>query len=177
MQYNYKTELAGSEIVTLADAKAQLNISGTLDDTILNILIPESRAYVEQFCHVNLVAKTVTQSSEPEDRIKLLFEATDPITEIKYLDTDDAEQTIDVSNFNFNDVTNVLVKKSTYDWPSGMTDLRVKYTSPAYANSSEYKKSVLMVLTLFYENREGFPAQDLNRVNRYLRIKRRWGWQ
>lgn len=53
-------ETGASEIMTLAEFKAHLQITYTDDDTYLTLLIKSVRQAVERFCNISMVAKTVT---------------------------------------------------------------------------------------------------------------------
>lgn len=53
-------ETGATEIMTLTQLKAHLQITYTDDDTYLTDLIPATRQAMEQYCNISLVAKTVT---------------------------------------------------------------------------------------------------------------------
>jgi hypothetical protein len=53
-------ETGATEIMTLTELKAHLQITYTDDDTYLTALIKACRQAVERFCNISLVAKTVT---------------------------------------------------------------------------------------------------------------------
>lgn len=53
-------ETGATEVLTLVQLKAHLQITYTDDDTYLTDLIPATRQAIEQFCNISLVQKTVT---------------------------------------------------------------------------------------------------------------------
>jgi len=53
-------ETGATEIMTLTELKAHLQITYTDDDTYLTLLIKSVRQAVERFCNISMVAKTVT---------------------------------------------------------------------------------------------------------------------
>lgn len=53
-------ETGATEIMTLTELKAHLQITYTDDDTYLTFLIKAIRQAVERFCNISMVAKTVT---------------------------------------------------------------------------------------------------------------------
>lgn len=63
----------GSEPVSLADAKAHLRIDFSDDDTILSAMITASRQAIEDYCHISLVAKTITLTLEANEVPKTMF--------------------------------------------------------------------------------------------------------
>ena len=52
-------EATGSEPVTLTEAKAQLKLSTTADDTLITALITAARLQIEQYCGVSIVGREV----------------------------------------------------------------------------------------------------------------------
>lgn len=66
-----KTETyAGTEPVSLSDAKKHLRVDFTDDDSFIQALITSSRQAIEDYCHISLVQKTVTLTIKAEEELK-----------------------------------------------------------------------------------------------------------
>lgn len=69
-----KTEAyTGTEPVTLAEAKAHCRVDFTDDDTLITGLITAARTMIEDYCHVSLVQKTVTLTTQSIERPQTLY--------------------------------------------------------------------------------------------------------
>lgn len=64
---------AGTEPVSLADAKAQLRVDFTDDDSIISRMITAARQAIENFCHISIVQKTITLTLEATESARSLF--------------------------------------------------------------------------------------------------------
>lgn len=63
----------GSEPVSLVEAKAHLRVDFADDDTVLSAMITACRQAIEDYCHISLVAKTITLTLEAEEKPKTMF--------------------------------------------------------------------------------------------------------
>lgn len=65
-----------TEPITLAEAKAQcrVDIDYTDDDDFITALISQARAAIENYCHISLVEKTLTVTTEMKNKPWLLWQ-------------------------------------------------------------------------------------------------------
>ena len=86
-----------SEPISLAQAKRQLRVDGTDDDTFISSLISAARNYVENQCSVSLVAATFRQTLDAfpaSDTISLNFPPLQYVSSITYVDSAGDTQTL-----------------------------------------------------------------------------------
>lgn len=86
-----------AEPISLAQAKRQLRVDGTDDDTFITALISAARNYVEQYCDTQLVAATYKQVMDGfpnSDEIWLDRPPLLDVTSIQYVDQNGTTQTL-----------------------------------------------------------------------------------
>lgn len=90
------------EPVTLAVAKAHLNVTDTNDDTMISAMISAAREHVEHFTGRSLVAQTwlIITDDFPSWEIRVSKPRLISVTSLKYYDTDNVQQTL-VENTDF----------------------------------------------------------------------------
>lgn len=139
------------EPVSLADAKGQLRLSLTDDDTLITALIVAAREYVETFTHRALITQTWDDKRDgfPCDTIWLpkppLLMATPPV--ITYLDTNGATQTWSSSLY-------------TVDAPAG-PKARMGAIVPNYGQSYPSTRDVINAVTVRFVAGYGAAAADV----------------
>jgi len=92
-----------AEPISLAQAKRQLRVDGTDEDTFISSLISAARAHVEYTCNTQLVIATYQQKldSFPDcDTISLGIAPLVDVVSITYVDTDGATQTLSTSAYS-----------------------------------------------------------------------------
>jgi uncharacterized phiE125 gp8 family phage protein len=155
------TELA----VTLAEAKAQLNIdpSFTADDTLITACINASALYIEKIIQSPLMNQTwELQLVDFTETIKIWKTPLSSITSVSYYDVNEADQTVSNSNY-YTDLASVparIIFKSNYDAPTVFDTrfdaVRIRFVS-GYVNAAsvpaDIKEVVKLLVTHFYENR------------------------
>lgn len=133
------------EPVLIADVKTQTGLV-TADglDTVITRRIIEARQYVEQYCGRALITQTweLALDAFDGDEIELPLASAASITSIKYMDTNNVEQTLSASSYTLNDYTQpgVIHLNSGYAWPSiydVVNAVKVRYVS-GYGASGSY---------------------------------------
>lgn len=155
-----------TEPVLRADLKLHSRIIGTDQDPIIDLFLMSSREYVETRLSRQMITATweYTFDSFDETYIDLPITPVASVEDIKYFDTDGAEQTIDDANYYVDTSSEPcrIQAKSTYSWPE--TDCRpagIKVTFVAgWTQASLVPKPLRMAITLlaaaYYENREAY---------------------
>lgn len=82
-------ENSPTEPVDLASAKAQLIVTFSDDDTLITGLITKSRKIIENYCHVSIVAKTITLLADLYKEWELPY---GPVTGIQSVSTRSANE-------------------------------------------------------------------------------------
>lgn len=96
-RYTAQTIAPTAEPISLAQAKRQLRVDGTDDDTFIAGLITAARSYVENYCSSQLVVATFQQKLDQfpcGDTISLNYPPLLDVTSITYVDTAGATQTL-----------------------------------------------------------------------------------
>lgn len=93
-------ETGTTEVLTITQLKAHLQITYTDDDTYLTDLIPATRQAMEQFCNISLVAKTVTLLADLYCEREIPYGPVASLTSAS-LKTDTGEYTAQVVNDDF----------------------------------------------------------------------------
>lgn len=100
--YTQRTVEPYTEPVSLAQAKRQLRVDTTDDDTLITSLIVAARQFVENACSVCLVASTYQQMNDGFPCVSL-FQLNYPplrsVTSIQYIDTAGTTQTLSTSKY------------------------------------------------------------------------------
>ena len=109
-----------AEPLLLADVKTRLSISDDLDNTDIASFISAAREQAESYMQRSIITQTVEIALDvfPSD-IELPFSPVQSITSVKYLDTDQVEQTLDSANYTLDDygVRQWLLRAVDTEWP------------------------------------------------------------
>lgn len=159
MQYIAKDKAGFTEIVTTSDCKKHLYLNDCDDLSILQKYIVTARRWVENYCNVPLVTKTVTVHHDtfPNHREKLylpLITEENAVTSIQYYDKDDQAQTFAVADTILANIPlpNYLLPKK--DWPVGAKNVKITYEATAYYDRNAFKSPVLLLVAHQFENRD-----------------------
>ncbi|MFZ2905332.1 MAG: head-tail connector protein [Cyclobacteriaceae bacterium] len=161
----YKLITAPTELaITLAEAKAQLNVETafTDDDTLITACIKAAALYVEKVIQGPVMSQVwELQLTDFLSTIELNKGLISTIDSLKYYDSAEADQTVAASNYQ-TDLSNVparLILKSTYVQPTvydRFDAVRVRFTA-GYATASnvpeDVKQVIKLLVTHFYEYR------------------------
>lgn len=170
MKYEITTDPA-SEPVSLVEAKAQLRVDNTVEDSLILHLITVARRKVEQETGRLLISQTVKAYWEkwpPSGILHLPLYPAAAITNVKYIDEDGTLQTWASTNYTADLVgmTPRIVPAPDVDLP-GIGDypnsVQVTYTVGATVPASvpaELKHAILVTLSMLFENREDMKIND-----------------
>lgn len=137
-----------AEPISLAQAKRQLRVDGTDDDTYISGLISAARNYVENQCSVSLVVSTFKQTLDcfpAGDTISLNFPPLLDVTSITYVDSAGATQTLATTVYSVvtHERPGKVKLKYLQDWPTTRIQpdavtitFRAGYVRPFTANAS-----------------------------------------
>lgn len=126
-----------AEPISLAQAKRQLRVDGTDDDTLITQLISVARDYIEAACCQQLVTATFTQYLDgfpDEHDIDLTFPPVSGVNWIKYIDTSGTTQTLSASTYALSNVRKPGEVHLAYNqfWPTTRLieeSVQVQYTA------------------------------------------------
>lgn len=159
MWYPASVAAPASEPVTLTQAKAQLRVDHSDDDTLIASLIKAARAHIEAACAVRFSARTgVSFMCDGFSDLARLPEApVSSITSITYIDAAGASQTLATTVYEVRaDGLDVgIVLKTDQTWPTTQSGSRVTVTAAiGYATApDDICHALLMLIAHWYENR------------------------
>jgi uncharacterized phiE125 gp8 family phage protein len=141
-----------NEPVTLSEAKAQLRIDDafTVDDDYIGALISSARERCENYCNQFFTQQdiAIVFDSNPSG-IAYIPYAGLTVTSVTYIDENDATQTIDPSDYFFNENNQVLTFKQVFSGSS----FKVFATTSAPASIYGVQMAIKMIVTDLYELR------------------------
>lgn len=146
-----------TEPITLSEAKAQLRISDgfTTDDTFINAIISASRAAVEDYCNryfatanCALLFDTFPIADRP---LNLPLPDILSLTELSYVDDDDAIQIIALVNLTLDAERQTITPDGA--WPTDAKSVRVEVSAGPPVEFVAPKQSMFLFLTDMYDNR------------------------
>lgn len=144
----------GSEPVTLTEAKTQLKVDFSDDDTKITALIPAARRFVEGYCNISIVYQRVELIAILETEWKLPL---GPVIGLESVLVASGTQGSGPVNY----------ESSTQEWtidgdsfdPRSCSRQKITYTAGNFC-PEDLKQVVLEVLTYLYENRGREVKQD-----------------
>jgi len=152
------------EPVTLAEAKAHLNLTTTDDDDLVTAKIAAARQFVERQLGQSLIATTLelTLDSFPCGHIEIPGSPILSVTSIKYTDADGLEATMAPADYTADAASNpARIAVGDAGWPSTdgtIAAVRVRYVA-GYGEAAadvpgDLREAVMQVAAHYYENRE-----------------------
>lgn len=166
------TTAPASEPVSTADAKTYLNVTHSINDTLIANEVSAARQWYEGYTETAVITQTITQiwDCTPDDGcFELAIGPVSGAPVVSYKDSAGAYQTWASSNYTLDTISNParIVKLSTAGWPTiGYFPAvwKIVYTS-GYASAAavpeDIVKSILMMTAFFYENREDMPINNV----------------
>lgn len=171
------------EPVTLAEAKAHLNITGTDDDTLISGLIKAAREHAEIYTNQAFVSQTWLHVMDdfPAWEMRLSHPPLISVTSIKYYDADNVQQTLaEGTDYTLDTYSKPgWVVPGTSGWPTvysdGINAVEVTYVA-GYADSASsptdladnvpqsVKLAILLHVGHMYEHRESHSDFPVNTV-------------
>ena len=160
------TLLATIEPVSLAEAKAWLNIDYDDQNDVITSIIKAARLKIEKRCGISIAMKQyAAKISHFADQIELPNPPVISVDSIKYLDEDDVEQTVDPAEYEFVQDDYVPYVFPLDEWPDDVKDrpdaVRITFTtgidiedSPPDEVPEDLKQAMRWLIGHMYENRE-----------------------
>lgn len=173
-----RVENSPIEPIDLTEAKKQLIITSSDDDTLITSLITRSRKVIENFCHVSIVQKTITLIADLYQEWELPY---GPVTGIQTVSTRSANEgsgpaTYETPNSNWNTEGEEFVSfipagvpgfnvnkpfRGYFEWgpfasPYAQTPgnrYRIVYTAGYTTVPEDLKQAILIQLAWLYEHK------------------------
>jgi uncharacterized phiE125 gp8 family phage protein len=163
-----RTTDAASEPITLTEAKDQLRETGSSEDTYINTLIKTARQFAEEKTGRGLLAQTwkatLDNGSLPTDSIiELPRPPLQSVTEITYVDSDGATQTLSTDNYTIDTLSEPgrIMFEDMPNIKSTINALTVEYVA-GYSDASEVpagiKQAILILVEHWFDFREAVVA-------------------
>jgi uncharacterized phiE125 gp8 family phage protein len=163
------TKQPAAEPVTLAEAKLQLKIDDTADDTRIAGLIKTARIICEGFSNRAYITQTIALSlDEFPDRIILPMPPLQIINSIKYIDSGGVERTLDISVYDKDIVSEPgrVFLKYNQSWPAVRGDINgitIDYDA-GYGDADDvpehFKDAIKLQMEYLYEHCETKELTD-----------------
>jgi uncharacterized phiE125 gp8 family phage protein len=159
----YKTEVIGSEPVTMSDVKAHLRVSYNDDDSMIYMMMQSAREWAETHTEKAIVDQSVTAyyPSLTKSMPLPLGNARD-IVSVQYLDKDGIQQTLLDGFILTNGTPSRLV--FTVDVPEfteQADSVEIEYSAGYDCNTpSRIKSALLLMVGDMYEHREAQVVKD-----------------
>jgi len=167
------TTAPASEPITTAEAKSQLRIDSSDEDTLVDNYITVARQTLETLMRRAFVTQTITLKYDSfPSRIRLPRPPSTSVTSITYVDTDGATQTWDSANYVLDSQVEPASIQPAYDvdYPNTRTQpnaVTVTYVA-GYGSASDVPESIRLAIRLlvgsYYENREATSVAKANEL-------------
>lgn len=149
------------EPITASEARRHLRVDSTADDASIQGFIAAARDWVEGFTGLFLVEREISETLSalgPAVRVRAWPIAADQPVTISYRDSAGLPQTIDTATVVSAARPAILLPFTGTRWPSGATAIVATFTA-GYSDPDRIpaalKQAMLVMLTAFYEDREG----------------------
>lgn len=166
MKNNYldvkRTESSPVEPCTLTEAKAQLIITYSEDDTLITSLITKARKAIENYCNISIVSQSVVMTADLYNEWELPYGPVTGITAVQTRSTNEGSGPMTYAsvasgwNTDGEEFLSFIPFGSDF-WltkPSaGQNRYRISYTTGYGTVPDDLKQAVLMQLAWFYEHR------------------------
>ena len=152
---------AGSQAVTLSEAKAHLRVTDTAEDALIGTLILAAQSHVETVLGAPLSPEVWEQTLDgfPCGAIKLLKQPVTAVASVKY-DLDAVETTLDTADYRL-DLVGGRVWADSWPTTDDVASVRVRFTAGYSTAPAPLKAAVLLLVGDLYANREAKQETDL----------------
>lgn len=164
-------------VVSLAEAKAWCRVDHSDEDGLITSLVNAVESYLDGYAGIlNRVLAPQTWSQQYdsfEERMALPMGYVQSVTDVKYFDTNNAEQTLAGTVYQLlsDEIGSYVSLKSGQSWPSIYSrDDAIKITWLAgYASASDVpaaiKVAMRMMITQWYDGRDGTDQIPVNAMS------------
>ena len=150
-----------TEPVSVSEAKDHMRITHTEEDALISSLITAARSYAEDFTRRSLITRTaeVLLDEFPEDEIWLPYMPVSSVTNIKYIDYEGTETTLDSSDYIVDTYSRPprIVCAYGETWPADtlrpINGVAIRYECGGSV-PEPIKQGILMHVAHLYEHRE-----------------------
>lgn len=162
-----------SEPITLAEAKTNLRVYNSLENTLIEGLITAARKVVEDYSWRPIMIQTIDVLFDKNDVTEILLINKQPIqsiTSVKYVDANGIEQTLAPNTDYVTDLLSQVgrVKLNTIPpMKDTLNALKIRVVC-GYANAAAVPKSYIaamhLIIAHLYENRQQAQSQSLSTI-------------
>ncbi|MBK8772648.1 MAG: phage head-tail connector protein [Rhizobiales bacterium] len=178
------------EPVTLAEAKVDLRVDHTEDDTLITGLIVAARQEAEVLARRALINRTLEMALcgwPATAKIYLPYPPAVSVTSVTYYDISNVLQTMTAADYMLiSDIEPAIVALAyNKSWPSAslreVMPVRVRwvagYGATAASVPDRYKVLIRSLVAVRYESRDELtPAQERQLANIRAALQMEWGW-
>lgn len=143
-----RTELGSAEPVTLTEAKTQLRVTFTDDDTEITNIIKRARRHIEDYCNISIVNYSIVLIANFDSCWSLPY---GPVLSISGVSTPTGTQGSGPVNYE-TATTNWNIDGDVFG-PAGCYRYRVTYLTGMAVVPDSLKAAILCQITYLYENR------------------------
>lgn len=172
---------AGSQAVTLAEAKVQVKVDAdfTTEDALITSYILTAQEHVESVLGRPMSPEVWEQTLDgfPCGAISVLKRPVTALASVKY-DVDGVETTLDPADYRVDLVGGRVWSPNSWPTADDIASVRVRFTAGYTAIPARAKSAILLLVGDLYANRESKQATDLtdNPTVNNLLFTLRWSW-
>ena len=151
-----------TEPVSLTEAKAQVRVTGTSEDTLITNLIKAAREYCENVTGRALASQTLELLLDrfPPGGFELPMPPLQSVTSIKYTNSDGDESTVSAEDYIVDADRQIgrVILGYGKSWPSftpyPSNPIRVRYVAGYTSAPQSIKQAMLLLIAHWFANRE-----------------------